>query len=130
MHIDQHLSETLLCKDLASLVNLSISHFIRAFRVSFGCSPHAYVTRRRIELAQGLMLATDAPLGQIALECGLADQAHLSRLFKHVVGDSPAAWRRARSQPSGMPDGFKLAQGFGNVARYAMGAGGPPSAED
>jgi AraC-like DNA-binding protein len=44
-----------------------------------------------------LMLTTDAPLGQIALDCGLADQAHLSRLFKQMVGDTPAAWRRARA---------------------------------
>jgi transcriptional regulator GlxA family with amidase domain len=97
LHIDKHLSEPLLCKELASLVNLSISHFIRAFKVSFGCSPHLYLIRRRLERAQGLMLTTDAPLGQIALDCGLADQAHLSRLFKQIVGDSPAAWRRARA---------------------------------
>jgi AraC family transcriptional regulator len=102
MYIDMHLSESLLCKDLAHLVNLSISHFIRAFKASFGCSPHVYLVRRRIEYAQGLMLSTDAPLGQIALDCGLADQAHLSRLFKQMVGDSPAAWRRARVQPSAL----------------------------
>ncbi len=97
LHIDTHLSEPLLCKDLADRVNLSVSHFIRAFKATFGCSPHVYLIRRRIERAQGLMLTTDAPLGQIALDCGLADQAHLSRLFKQMVGDTPAAWRRARA---------------------------------
>lgn len=100
LHIDTHLSEPLLCKDLATLMKLSVSHFIRAFKVSFGCSPHLYLIRRRVERAQGLMLTTDAPLGQIALDCGLADQAHLSRLFKQIVGDSPAAWRRARTVSS------------------------------
>lgn len=116
LHVDQHLSESLLCKDLARLVNLSISHFSRAFKASFGCSPHAYVTRRRMELAQGLMLTTDAPLRQIALDCGLADQAHLSRLFKRIVGDSPAAWRRARSQPSGILAGSESHRAAGGMA--------------
>lgn len=100
LHIDTHLSEPLLCKHLARAVDLSLSHFIRAFKTTFGCSPHVYLTRRRVERAQGLMLSTDAPLAQIALDCGLADQAHLSRVFKQMVGDSPAAWRRARAVSS------------------------------
>ena len=96
-HIEGHLSESIQCEDLSNLVNLSLSHFMRAFRDSFGCPPHAYLVRRRMERAQGLMLTTDAPLGQIALECGLADQSHLSRLFQRFLGESPAAWRRART---------------------------------
>jgi AraC-like DNA-binding protein len=96
-HIEGHLSETIQCEDLSNLVNLSLSHFMRAFRDSFGCPPHAYLMRRRMERAQGLMLTTDTALGEIALECGLADQSHLSRLFQRFVGESPAAWRRARA---------------------------------
>ncbi len=85
--------------ELATLVRLSPAHFSRAFRNSFGCSPLEYVTRRRMERAQGLMLSTDTPLSQIALDCGLADQAHFSRLFRRVVGETPRAWRRARVAP-------------------------------
>jgi AraC family transcriptional regulator len=96
MYIDAHLGDTVRCEDLARLARLSLSHFIRAFRDSFGYPPHTFLTRRRLERAQGLMLTTDAPLGQIALDCGLADQSHLSRLFKQFVGETPAAWRRAR----------------------------------
>jgi AraC-like DNA-binding protein len=54
-----------------------------------------------VEHAQRLMLATDAPLSQIALDCGLADQAHFSRLFRRFVGESPRSWRRARVSPAG-----------------------------
>jgi AraC-like DNA-binding protein len=43
------------------------------------------------------MLTTDAPLGQIAADCGLADQAHFSKLFRRFVGESPGVWRRARA---------------------------------
>jgi AraC family transcriptional regulator len=95
-YVDAHLERTIRNEDLAALARLNPSHFGRAFRCSFGEPPHEYVIRRRVERAQGLMLSTSAPLSAIALDCGLADQAHLSRLFRRVVGETPRAWRRAR----------------------------------
>jgi AraC-like DNA-binding protein len=95
-HMEENLGGAIYCEDLARLVRLSVSHFMRAFKESFGCAPHAFLIRRRMERAQGLMLTTDEALGQIALACGLADQSHLTRLFQKWVGESPAAWRRAR----------------------------------
>jgi transcriptional regulator GlxA family with amidase domain len=95
-HIETNLDMPIRSSDLASIAGLSPGHFSRVFRNSFGCSPLEYVTSRRVEHAQGLMLATDAPLSQIALDCGLADQAHFSRLFRRCVGETPRAWRRAR----------------------------------
>src|SRR5690606_5549215 len=94
-YVDAHLDRTIRNEDLAAIARLNLSHFGRAFRNSFDEPPHEYVIRRRIERAQGLMLSTDAPLSAIALDCGLADQAHLSRLFRRVVGESPRVWRRA-----------------------------------
>jgi AraC-like DNA-binding protein len=44
-----------------------------------------------------MMLFTKEPLASIALACGLADQSHLTRLFRRVVGVSPASWRRLRA---------------------------------
>lgn len=96
-HVEAHLDRPIKNEDLAMLVRLTPSHFGRAFRNSFGEPPHEYVIRRRVELAQGLMLSTDASLSEIALDCGLADQSHLTRLFRRIVGESPSAWRRARS---------------------------------
>jgi AraC family transcriptional regulator len=95
-HIEANLDRTIQNGDLASLVKLTPCYFGRAFRNSFGVPPHDYVIRRRVERAQGLMLSTSAPLSQIALDCGLSDQAHLSRLFRRIVGESPRTWRRAR----------------------------------
>lgn len=95
-HVDAHLDRAIRNEDLATIVRLNPSHFGRAFRNSFGEPPHEYVIRRRVERAQGLMLSTGAPLSEIALDCGLADQSHLTRLFRRIVGQSPRAWRRAR----------------------------------
>jgi AraC family transcriptional regulator len=95
-HVEAHLHRPIRNEELATLVRLNPSHFGRAFRNSFGEPPHEYVIRRRVERAQGLMLSTDAPLSLIALDCGLADQSHLTRLFRRIAGESPRAWRRAR----------------------------------
>jgi AraC-like DNA-binding protein len=100
-HIESNLDRSIRSGDLATLVRLSPAHFSRTFRNTFGCSPLSYVTRRRVDRAQGLMLSTDNPLAQIALDCGLADQAHFSRLFRRVVGECPRAWRRARVSADG-----------------------------
>ena len=96
-HIDTNLDSVITTADLATLVGLSKYHFSRAFRESFADSPHAYMMRRRIERAQGLMLKTSEPLATIAISCGLADQAHFTRLFRRFVGSTPGAWRRART---------------------------------
>jgi AraC family transcriptional regulator len=103
-HIETHLDVSLRTKELAELVQLSSFHFCRVFRVSFGNSPHSYVTRRRIERAQGLILATKLPLGQIAVDCGFADQAHFTKLFRKVTGESPGEWRRVRAEASAEGD--------------------------
>jgi AraC family transcriptional regulator len=95
-HIEANLSEPLTCSMLAELVGLSTSYFNRAFKSSFGRSPHSYLIWRRLERAQDMLLATDEPISQIALACGMADQCHLCRLFRKLVGESPAAWRRVR----------------------------------
>ncbi|MBO9708896.1 MAG: helix-turn-helix transcriptional regulator [Caulobacter sp.] len=94
-HIEANLGKRLYGTDLAAVAKLSFSHFARAFKVSFGMTPSAFVMTRRIALAQHLMISTPSQLCEIALDCGLANQAHLCRVFRRHVGQSPAAWRRA-----------------------------------
>jgi len=104
-HVDSNLDTTIRNNDLAAVARLCESHFNVAFRQSVGQSPHEYIIRRRMERAQGLMLSTDKGLSEIAAECGLADQPHFTRLFRRVVGESPAAWRRARANPGARSTG-------------------------
>jgi AraC family transcriptional regulator len=95
-HIDTNLARKVLIDDLARLVGLSNGQFCRAFKCTFGMPAHVYLMHRRIEVAQGLMLRTSAPLSEIALRCGMSDQAHFTRTFRRVVGETPCLWRRTR----------------------------------
>jgi AraC family transcriptional regulator len=95
VYIDSHIAGHVAVADLCALVRLSEAHFSRAFRRTFGKSPHAFVIGRRVELAARYMLQTKAPLSDIALECGFTDQSHLCKHFRQITGHTPAAWRRA-----------------------------------
>lgn len=101
-YIDAHLNRPVLVADLSALIRRSEAHFSRSFKRSFGETPHAFVIRRRVELAAQCMLQSDAPLSDIALHCGFSDQAHLCKHFRQARGQPPAAWRRARRTEAGM----------------------------
>lgn len=93
-HIDDRLERAVPVEALATIAGLSPGHFCRAFKVSIGETPHAFLVRQRIRRAQTLMLNTRDNLSQIACACGLTDQAHLTRLFRRLVGETPLVWRR------------------------------------
>jgi AraC family transcriptional regulator len=98
-YIETHLEHEITTKALADVSKVSIGTFYRAFKISVGVTPFHYITRRRIEFACTMMRTTRAPLSQVALACGLCDQAHLCKLFRRVVGMTPSAWRRANPAP-------------------------------
>jgi AraC family transcriptional regulator len=100
-YIEGHITEPVLVADLCALVRRSEAHFSRAFKRTFGESPHAFIVRRRVELAARYMLTTDGPLSEIALRCGFTDQAHLCKQFRQATGQPPAAWRRAQKTCQG-----------------------------
>lgn len=94
--INDNLEGSIRVRDVAAVAQLSPGYFSRAFKRSFGASPRAYALRCRVERAQRSMLASSQPLSQIALDCGFADQAHLTRTFRRFVGEPPHAWRLSR----------------------------------
>ena len=96
-YIAANLGSTIRVSDLACLARLSVGHFFRAFRESFGEPPLAYIARRRIQRSQSLLLSSQASLSQIGLDCGMHDQSHFTRVFRRFVGINPGVWRRQLS---------------------------------
>jgi AraC-like DNA-binding protein len=95
-HVDAHLAGKIVIKDLAALLDISVGHFCRAFKRTFGMPARIWIRHRRIELARVLMLTTGASLSEIALRCGMSDQSHFTRSFRRIVGETPASWRQTR----------------------------------
>ena len=94
-YINANLASKLTLAEIANVVCLCISHFSRAFKISHGVSPWAYIIMARVERAKRMIRATREPLCHIAIACGFADQAHLCKAFRRWVGVSPGIWRRA-----------------------------------
>ena len=105
--IDIGLQEELRLSTLAKECGLSVSHFSRSFKRSFGTPVHRYLIHRRVEFAKSLLKSSSVmPLAEIALRSGFSDQAAFSRTFSALVGTSPKRWlneyrfRRSSSRPS------------------------------
>lgn len=88
------LGEAVALSELASLTNLSRPYFCRAFRNSTGLTPYQWFLHARIERAKEHLNEGILPISEIALLVGFADQAHFSKVFRKIVGSSPALWRR------------------------------------
>jgi AraC family transcriptional regulator len=83
--------------ELASLCGLSRAHFLRAFKRTMGLPPHRWLLLQRVMRAKELLQHSSKPINEIALECGFADQSHLTRVFSKAIGVGPGAWRRQRA---------------------------------
>jgi AraC family transcriptional regulator len=95
-YMEAHLADGIHLKELAALSGLSLSHFQRAFRASFGMSPYRWHLNARVRRAQELLLESNRPLIDVALATGFADQSHFTKAFRRHAGVTPALWRRER----------------------------------
>lgn len=76
-------------------IALGEAQYARLFKRSMNTTFHQYVINRRVERARKLLTETNMPAAEIACECGFADQVHLTRLFKKIMGETPIKFRRA-----------------------------------
>jgi AraC-like DNA-binding protein len=81
--------------ELAAMSGMSPFALLRAFRGETGLPPHAYLNQLRVRLARRLLDA-GLPPADVAARAGFADQPHLTRHFKRVVGVPPGAYQRER----------------------------------
>jgi len=93
-YIEQNCGRTIRLDELAQLTGLSQSYFCSAFRESTGMPPQKWQMKARVERAKNMLKDGSAPLSAVALRVGFADQAHLTRVFRRIVGTTPGAWRK------------------------------------
>ncbi|NHZ90892.1 helix-turn-helix domain-containing protein [Massilia sp. CCM 8733] len=90
--IEAHLDQSLSLATLAGATGLSLFHFCRVFEAAHGMPPAAYVRNRRVHRARQL-IGAGAALADAAVRAGFADQPHMTRQFRAVLGITPAQWR-------------------------------------
>ena len=94
--IEENCLRSIRLQELADLTDLSQSYFSHAFKAATGMPPFQWHMRARIRRVEQMLRESDLPLTEIAVSAGFADQAHFTRVFRRVAGQTPAAWRRAR----------------------------------
>ena len=91
--IQECYSEKLTLQGMASSVGVPPIFFGRCFRKAFGCSAGEMLRRTRVARAEELLQRHTLPIAEIALACGFADQAQLTKTFRRVTGITPAQSR-------------------------------------
>ncbi|MBR0697361.1 AraC family transcriptional regulator [Bradyrhizobium lablabi] len=93
-YIEDNLGKQVCLLTLSDLARLSLHHFCRAFKQSFGIPPHQYQVQRRMELAKLLLADQRTSVTDIALSLGYAQTSSFSTAFRKTTGWTPTVYRR------------------------------------
>jgi AraC family transcriptional regulator len=92
-YINARLQQDLSILDLAKLTRMSESHFSRSFKQSVGVAPYQYLMQQRVEKAKKLLQQREMSITDISLNCGFANQTHLTKVFRQITGVTPKTYR-------------------------------------
>jgi len=92
--IHVHYTEKLSLEQTASLFHISPPYVSRLFKKYTGQSFLGYVHRIRVDSAANLLISTDMPIADIAAESGFESLRTFSRVFLHLRGETPGAFRK------------------------------------
>jgi AraC-like DNA-binding protein len=101
-HADRHYTEPLDLETLAAVAGMSKFHFQRLFTATYGLSPAAYLSQRRVERAQDLLRATNLTVTEVCHAVGFASLGSFSGRFRELVGETPSEFQR-RYAATGAP---------------------------
>ena len=92
-YVSNHMSEQISVEQLADYACLTKSYLIRTFRQMMNVTPLQYVIRKKIQLAQKMLLESDSPVSDIALAVGFRDTSYFIRQFRKHIGVTPQDYR-------------------------------------
>ncbi len=93
-YVTEHIDDDLSLSVLAAVAGMGISQFKAMFRSATGMPVHQFIIRRRVQEAARLLSHDRAPIGSVAAQAGFADQSHMARCMRRVLGTTPGAMRR------------------------------------
>jgi AraC-like DNA-binding protein len=92
--MQENMGTLLTLRDIASHVNLSVSHFAGIFQKRTGFAPIEYFNHLKIQKACQYLQFTDESIREISSRLGIEDSYYFSRLFKKLMGRSPQHYRK------------------------------------
>lgn len=104
-YIETHYNEKISLEDLASSIHMNRNYFCRFFKEKVGKTPFSYLNEYRINQAASLLLNTQAPITEIALDTGFENMSYFIRQFKRCKGCTPSVYRNTK-HPKSMPIPF------------------------
>jgi len=93
-YIEEHLGEQVCLSTLAGLTRLSLHHFCRAFKQSFGIPAYQYQVRRRMEAAKLYLADRSMSVTDVGLSLGYAQTSSFTTAFRKMTGWTPMVYRR------------------------------------
>ena len=96
-YIHENYQQKINMEHLASMENLSLSHYRALFTQMFGESPVEYIISRRIEAAIQMLENSDKTLSEISALSGFNDVYYFGRQFKRKIGVSPGRYRKNKN---------------------------------
>jgi AraC family transcriptional activator FtrA len=100
--VQEHLNEPLTVNDLAARSAMSPRTFARRFLAATGTTPHQWLQRQRVHLAQRLLEVSDLPIESVAESSGFRTAGNLRKHFSRTLHTSPQAYRRTfKDRPAG-----------------------------
>lgn len=92
-YIDRHFTEDLSLDSLSKRFNISSFYLSHMYKKQFNYSPVQYILRKRMSLAQTLLITTNLSIGEVAQKAGYKNPSHFHLLFTKNVGISPRKYR-------------------------------------
>jgi len=92
-HVHSHFTSELRVEELAKISGLSPYQLNRRLRIVFGITASQLLTKRRMDVASGLLREGDRAIAEVATACGYCDQSAFSRVFRRTVGLTPQQYR-------------------------------------
>lgn len=95
-YIEAHYAEPLTAAEIAQQAQISRSQCFALFAAAAETTPLGYVTRRRMQVAAGLLANSELSIAEIAQQVGYKTASHFGQQFKRYVGRTPRSYRLER----------------------------------
>lgn len=97
-HLDRNFASVVGLDEAARIAGVSKFHFLRLFASTYGVTPGAYVTNRRIERAQDLLRTTNLTVTEVCMAVGYSSLGSFATRFRATTGETPGAFQQRWAQ--------------------------------